>query len=98
MKLKIKCIVKPSKKSLNKKRREILDYARDNNLVIHPSKGYEYYVESYFKYECCSCDPSRLNCPCPEAVNDVKETGCCKCRLYWRDFDTFKESHVAELE
>ena len=89
--------MKPSAKTLNKKRREILDFARNNNLVIHPGGGYEYYVESFFQFECCACDPNRKNCPCPEAVAEVAKLGWCKCRLYWRDLDTFKESHVPEV-
>lgn len=90
--------MKPSNKTLNKKRREILDFARDNKLVIHPGKGYDYYVDNYFRFECCVCDPTRPNCPCPEAIEEVAKIGWCKCRLYWRDHDTFKKSHVKELE
>ena len=82
----------------NRKRREILDFARDNNLVIHPGRGYDYSVDSYFMFNRCPCDATRLDCPCNEAVAECKETGCCKCRLYWRDYDTFKDKFIAKEE
>lgn len=78
----------------NKKRREILDFARDNNLVIHPGVGYDYYANNFFEAGHCPCDDKRPNCPCPESIKEVKEDGWCKCRLFWRDLDTYKESHV----
>jgi len=85
-------------KAKNKKRREILDFARDNNLVIHPGRGYDYYIDSYFMFNRCPCDATRLDCPCNEAVAECKEIGCCKCRLYWRDYDTFKDQFIAKEE
>ena len=89
--------MKTSVKTFNKKRREIVDFARDNNLIINPGVGYDYYVESYFKFACCPCDTERKNCPCSEAKDEVNEIGWCKCRLFWRDLNTFKESHVPEV-
>ena len=71
-------------------RRAICDFARDNGFVIHP-KGYDYYIDSYNLLGYCSCDKTRLSCPCPEAIEEVKEKGHCLCRLFWRDLDTFKE-------
>jgi hypothetical protein len=85
-------------KPKNKKRREILDFARDNKLVIHPGRGYDYYIDSYFMFNRCPCDATRLDCPCNEAVAECKETGWCKCRLYWRDYDTFKDQFIAKEE
>ena len=83
-------------KALNKKRREILDFARDNGLVIHPGGGFEYYINLFYKSGRCPCDKNRPDCPCPESVEEVKKDGYCKCRLFWRDLDTYKESHVSE--
>ena len=88
--------IKASKKELNEKRREILDFARDNNLIINPSVGYNYYVDSYFMFLRCPCDESRHNCPCPESVKECKDGGWCKCRLYWRDYDTFKDKFIVK--
>ncbi len=80
----------------NKNRRAVLDFARDNNLVIHPGVGFDYYINLFFEAGCCPCDKTRKACPCPESVAEVKENGWCKCRLYWRDLDTYKNSHVPE--
>ena len=80
----------------NHKRRQILDFARDNNLVIHPGGGYEYYIKNFFEVGRCPCAKERLNCPCIEAVEECKIDGRCKCGLFWRDLDTYKESHVPE--
>ena len=85
----------PTEKA-NKKRRDICEFARDHNLVIHPGKGYDYYIDSYYMFNCCPCDPSRLDCPCPEAVEEVAGQGYCKCRLFWRSLDDFKENMLEE--
>ena len=85
---------KKSRKPNNQKRRQILDFARDNNMVIHPSVGFDYYVNNFYEAGHCPCDKDRPDCPCPESINEVKENGRCKCCLFWRDLDTFKESHI----
>ena len=85
---------KKSRKPNNQKRRQILDFARDNNLVIHPGRGFDYYVDNFYAAGHCPCDKDRPDCPCPESINEVKENGRCKCCLFWRDHDTFKESHI----
>ncbi len=87
-----------SQKPNNHKRRQILDFARDNNLVIHPGGGFEYYVKIFYESGHCPCDKTRPDCPCPEAVNEVREKGHCKCCLFWRDLDTYKESHTPEVK
>lgn len=78
----------------NKKRREILDWARDNHLIIHPGRGFDYYIDSFFMFNCCPCDDTRKNCPCPESIEECRETGYCKCRLYWRDYDIYKAKNL----
>lgn len=82
------------KKVMNKKRCEILNFARDHNLIIHPGIGYDYYINGYFMFNHCPCDDKRLDCPCPESIDEVKEKGWCKCRLFWRDYDTFKDKFI----
>ena len=77
----------------NLKRREVLDWAKDHNFITNPD-GYEYYIESWFMLKYCPCDKTRKNCPCPESVSEVKEDGYCKCRLYWRDYEIFKEKNL----
>ena len=88
--------MKPSQKIRNKKRRQILDFARDNKLVIHPGCGFESYVDSFYESNACPCDKTRLDCPCDKALGEVEKQGWCRCRLYWRDLDTYKKSHVPE--
>jgi hypothetical protein len=87
---------KVGKKNNNLQRRKILDFARDNNLIIHPGRGFDYYVDGYNEFGHCPCDKNRLECPCPESVEEVNLNGWCKCRLFWRDYDTYKNSHVKE--
>jgi ferredoxin-thioredoxin reductase catalytic subunit len=84
-------------KGQNDRRRRILDFAQDNGYVINPARGYEYYVESFVKFKACPCDANRLDCPCPEAVDEVKTQGWCKCRLFWESYEIFKDSRVPEV-
>lgn len=82
---------KPSPQKANAKRRELCNFARDHGFVIHPGRGYDYYIESYFMFSGCPCDKERYYCPCEQAVKEVAETGHCLCRLFWRSHDDFKE-------
>ena len=75
-------------------RQSICDFARDNGFVIHPGRGYDYYVESYNMFNHCPCNKTRKDCPCFEAVEEVTKKGHCLCNLFWRDLDTFKEKMV----
>ena len=90
---------KPKKKRSredNPRRRKILDWARDHNLVIHPGAGYDYYIDSFNQFNACPCDLSRPDCPCPESVEECKEKGHCKCRLFWRSHDDFKDKMLGK--
>lgn len=69
---------------------KILDWSRDYNMIIHPAIGYAYFVDNFAQFSCCACDKTRLECPCPESIIEVKEQGYCKCQLFWRDIDIFK--------
>jgi len=77
-----------------KVRRAILDFAMVHNLVIHPGRGFEYYVENFIRFHSCACDRTRLECPCMEALAEVKQDGWCKCRLYFKDLDTYKKEYL----
>ena len=87
---------KPSRDRQIKKRRELLDFAHEHNLVMNP-KGYDYYIESYLMFNCCPCDKSRLECPCPEALEEVASKGHCLCRLFWKSYKVFKEVMFKEV-
>ena len=77
----------------NKKRREVLDWAKRHNFIINPD-GYEYYVESWFMFKYCPCDKTRKSCPCIESVEEVKRVGYCKCHLFWLDYEIFKDKNL----
>ncbi len=78
-------------KITNKRRREFTEFADKHKFIIHPGKGFEYYITSYEKFQCCPCDDTRDYCPCDEAVAEVKKEGSCKCRLFWRDYKAFAD-------
>lgn len=79
----------PKKKQMPKKLvYTMLAFARDNHFCLHPF-GVEKYVDNYQTFGHCACDKSRPACPCPEAIEEVKADGFCKCRFYWKDIDTF---------
>ena len=84
---------KVSGKIGNGKRREIIDWAVEHNFITNPN-GYEYYIENWFAFGFCVCDKTRKYCPCPESIDEVKELGYCKCRLYYRNYEVYKEKNL----
>ena len=85
-----------SKKPSDAKRKrgmvyDIIEHAEKHNMVINPV-GYDYYVDGFITFNHCPCDSTRPKCPCEESVEEVKEKGHCKCHLFWRDLNTFKET------
>jgi len=90
-------MAKTSQKTKNKMRRQIIDFSMANGLLIHPGKGFEYYVDNFYEGGGhCPCDAGRPECPCPESIQEVKEKGWCKCRLFWRNGEVYKQSHLKE--
>lgn len=79
----------------NGQRRKVVDAAIEQGWVINPSKGMEYYVQTFLKLGYCPCDNNRTNCPCPQAITEVTGDGYCKCRLYWLDLQTFRDTLTA---
>ena len=71
-------------------RRELCGFAQEHKLIINPN-GYEYYIESFLMFNCCPCDKRRLHCPCPESIADIEKRGHCLCKLFWRDYNTYRE-------
>lgn len=66
----------------------IIAFARDHNFTVHPL-GLTRYAESYMEFSYCPCDPARKECPCAESIDEVNTVGHCKCRLYWKDLNTY---------
>lgn len=85
---------KPDPKATQTMRRELCDFAQAHNLVIHPGKGYDYTIESFFMFNCCPCEPSRKHCPCPESIVEVETLGHCRCRLFWKSNEEFKQQMI----
>ena len=84
------------KEKKSKLRRDIVDFAQNHNLVVHPGRGYEYYVENYLLFGSCACDRTRLTCPCVECLAEIKKDGWCKCRLYFKNLGTYKAKYLSE--
>lgn len=67
---------------------ELLKFAKEHEWIITPL-GWSKHTLVFNKHGHCPCDSERPNCPCPEAITEVHETGHCKCSLYWRNYDTY---------
>jgi len=85
---------KTTPEQVNGMRRRIVDFAKDHDLVIHPARGYEYYIETFVLFNRCACDKNRNSCPCEEANSECQTQGWCKCHLFWKDLETYKRSHL----
>jgi len=93
-------VKKVTRAEMNRKRLDILEFAREFKLVVNPAKGMELQVEYFFRFGFCPCDPTRqrAKCPCDEALEDIKKTGHCLCKLFWRDLDTFMKIYEEDDE
>jgi hypothetical protein len=67
----------------------LLEFARTNDCIITPI-GWQYYIDSFAMFNCCPCDKTRANCPCPEAIKEVHNIGYCLCKLFWRSYATYQ--------
>jgi len=86
-----------SKEDLGTKehRVRILKYVRENDYIITPI-GWQTYIDSVSKFECCPCDNDRKLCPCLEAENEIKDNGHCLCGLIWRSYATYQAKNFKE--
>ena len=73
----------------------IVEHAREHSFLINPATGYVDALRNIKTFHHCPCDASRPKCPCPQSVDEVKNIGYCKCRLYWRDLDTFAKKMIS---
>jgi len=67
---------------------KLICFAKEHDYIITPL-GWKKHIAQYDKLGHCPCEVSRPECPCPEAVNDIRETGHCRCSLFWRSYDTY---------
>lgn len=66
----------------------IIDFARDNNLMLHPGQEPLKWADLLIKHNGgCPCVPSRKDgCPCKFVLEDLKSHGGrCACGLFVND-------------
>jgi len=65
---------------------DIVKFAQDNNLKIHPGQEPLKFAELVLKKGgVCPCVPGRNHCPCEFVLDDIKELGRCRCGLFCND-------------
>lgn len=80
---------------MNEFRKRILDHAEEHGFLINLSKGFEPFVQDMLHLGFCPCT-NRKHCPCPESIDEVRNDGHCKCRLFWLNYDTFRKTLTAK--
>ena len=61
---------------------DIIRFARENRLKIHPGQEPLKFAELVIKHEGCPCVPKRNHCPCEFVLEDMKKLGRCRCGLF----------------
>jgi ferredoxin-thioredoxin reductase catalytic subunit len=74
------------------KRFQVIDLAIARGWFINPSKGMEVFIENIIKIGRCPCDRTRPDCPCPESEIEVATKGHCRCALYWKNYQAFRDT------
>ncbi|MBA7535383.1 hypothetical protein ES705_27636 [subsurface metagenome] len=64
---------------------DIIKYAQDNKLRIHPGQDPFRWGDLVIKKGGCPCVPGRNSCPCAFVKEDIKEFGRCRCGLFCND-------------
>ena len=60
----------------------ILEFAENNKLHIHPGRDVREWAQLVIKEGGCPCVSSRKSCPCEYVLQDIEEEDCCRCRLF----------------
>jgi ferredoxin-thioredoxin reductase catalytic subunit len=63
----------------------IVKFQEKNGLHIHPGQEPLSWADLVIKKGGCPCVPGRKHCPCPQALDDIKELGRCRCGLFCND-------------
>lgn len=71
---------------------DILEFAQNYNLAIHPDKDLDRFCESTVTMGHCICRDNELYCPCEQALPLCVKEGHCTCRLF-----ITRESYFLEL-
>ena len=64
---------------------DIIKFAQDNNLEIHPGQEPLKWADLVIKHEGCPCVPGRNHCPCEFVLEDIKGINRCRCGLFVND-------------
>ena len=65
---------------------DIVKFAQDNNLKIHPGQEPLKFADLVLKKGgACPCVPGRNHCPCEFVLEDIQELGRCRCGLFCND-------------
>lgn len=63
----------------------IVKFAQDNKLKVHPGQEPLKWADLVIKKNGCPCVPTRLKCPCELIPDDVKKLNRCRCGLFVND-------------
>jgi ferredoxin-thioredoxin reductase catalytic subunit len=66
----------------------VLAFAIHHNCVINPD-GWRSYLESYTRKGHCPCDKERMECPCKQAPQEIKQKARCLCGLFWSSYEAY---------
>lgn len=61
---------------------ELKEFARKNNLAIHPKRSFDKWGWLVTQLGRCPCDTKRLHCPCKEVLVEIVERGYCLCKFF----------------
>lgn len=61
---------------------DIIRFARDNNLKIHPGQEPLKFADLVIEKGGCPCVPGRDHCPCQFVLDDIKDSDRCRCGLF----------------
>lgn len=79
------CLYSPEE-AMNRTREQIaadiIKFAQDNNLQIHPGQEPLKWGDLVIKKGGCPCVPGRNWCPCDFVLDDLKELNRCRCGLF----------------
>lgn len=74
----------------------ITKFSEENNLHIHPGQSAETWARLVIVKGGCPCVPGRVECPCDQALEDIKHLNRCRCGLFCND--TYLKEYNALLQ
>jgi len=59
------------------------DFATQHSLKIHPKRTFARWADIVSALNSCPCNSDRKNCPCAEALDELKTQGYCDCKFFF---------------